>query len=78
MDEIAERGLKTIPEGSDRDFFRDSMEEVQAYYRGREEEIKGLRARAEAQQAVVNKWAAKPHISKRQMKQFRKDIGGKQ
>lgn len=66
-----------MPKGEVRDAFRYGMEEIQQVYRGRNEELQGLKARAESQQAVINKWAAKPHISRRQMKEFRKDIGGK-
>lgn len=40
------------------------------------EKIAGLEAEITKTQAVLNRWAAKPHISKRSMKNFRKDIGG--
>lgn len=40
------------------------------------EKIAGLEAERTKTQALLNRWAAKPHISKRNMKKFREDIGG--
>lgn len=73
MDDVTQRGLATLPEGEVRDTFSFGVAEAQREYR---EKIAGLEAENTKIQAVLNRWAAKPHISKRNMKNFRKDIGG--
>lgn len=61
-----------MPKGEARDTFRYGMEEIQQRYRGQYEELQGLRAQMESQQAIKNKSAAKPH--KMTNKEFQKEF----